>query len=347
MTACRCLVSNGCVVALTAGRERKRTEGEDDDMNGPLDSMLALIGGTPMIRLTRMSEAIPGEVWGKLELHNPSGSVKDRIALAMLEEAEKRGDIVKGSLVVEPTSGNTGIALAFVCALKGYRMLAVIPEAMSIERRMLMEYLGADVEVVPSCGDPGKGFTKEDIENTLHRAREIAEETPNSFMPNQFENPDNPEVHARTTATEIMNQTDGRFDVFVTACGTGGTFSGVARVLKERCPHIETVVVEPAGSAVISGCEAGFHKIEGIGEGFIPCCMDTGLADRVIQVDDDAAIAGARELARKEGILTGISGGANVHACLDLGREMGEETVIVTIVPDHASRYFSTDLFQK
>jgi len=316
-------------------------------MRNPVENVLSLIGNTPMVKLKRISEDIPAEIWAKLEFYNPSGSVKDRIALTMLEEAEKRGQISKGALIVEPTSGNTGIGLALVCAIKGYQMIAVMPEAMSKERRMLLKYLGAKVEIIPSCGDVKRGFTKEDIEKTLERARKIVEETPNSFMPNQFENPDNPKAHAETTAMEILDQTDGKFDAFVAACGTGGTFSGVASVLKERYPKIKRCVVEPAGSAVISGCEAGFHKIQGIGEGFVPCTMDIELADEVIQVGDDEAIMTTRHLARGEGILTGISGGANVFASREIGRKMKEGSVIVTIIPDNAFRYFSTDLFNE
>jgi len=312
----------------------------------PVESILSLVGNTPLVKLGRISKDIPAQIWAKLEYYNPSGSVKDRIALRMLEEAERRGEITKGAVIVEPTSGNMGIALALVCALKGYQMVAVMPEAMSSERRMLLEYLGAKVEVIPSCEDAGKGFTKEDIERTLERAREIVEATPNSFMPNQFENPDNPRTHAETTALEILEQTEGRFDAFVAACGTGGTFSGVARAIKGRYPQIRMVVVEPARAAVMSGCEAGFHKIQGIGEGFVPCTMDVDMADEIIQVDDDEALQTARRLARAEGILTGISGGANVFASLKLGKEMRTDGVIVTVIPDNALRYFSTELFE-
>ena len=313
-----------------------------------VDSVLSLIGKTPMVKLKRLSKDMPAEIWAKLEFYNPSGSVKDRIALRMLEEAEKRGEITKGAVIVEPTSGNTGIGLALVCALKDYQMIAVMPEAMSNERRMLLEYLGAKVELIPSCCDDiSKGFTKEDVERTLERAREIVEQTPNAFMPNQFENPDNPKVHAETTAQEILDQTGGKFNAFITACGTGGTFSGVAGRLKKSYPHIKRIVVEPSGSAVISGCEAGFHKIQGIGEGFIPCTMDTELVDEIVQVNDKEAIEIARRLAREEGILTGISGGANVFASLKIGKNMATGDIIVTIIPDNVLRYFSTELFQK
>jgi cysteine synthase A len=298
-----------------------------------------------MVKLKRISNDIPAEIWAKLEFFNPSGSVKDRIAIRMLEQAEKRGQIREGAVIVEPTSGNTGIGLALVCALKGYQMVAVMPEVMSKERRMIMELLGAKVELVPTSTDAKKGITREDMERTLEIATRIVENTPNSFLPNQFENFDNPKVHSDTTAIEIIEQTNGNFDVFVAACGTGGTFSGVAEVLKRRYPHIKRVVVEPAGSAVISGCEAGYHKIQGIGEGFIPSVMNIELVDQIIQVHDDDAITTARQLAKKEGILSGISGGANVFASLKIGESLDEGSVIVTIIPDNAFRYFSTDLF--
>lgn len=313
----------------------------------PVESILSLIGNTPMVKLKRISREIPAEIWAKLEFFNPSGSVKDRIALRMLEEAEKLGLVTKGAVIVEPTSGNMGIGLALVCALKGYQMIAVMPEAMSMERRMILELLGAKIELVPTSGDIEKGVTKEDMERTLERAKKIVEETPNSFSPNQFKNFYNPKEHAETTAMEILEQTNGKFDAFVAACGTGGTFSGVAEVLKKKYPRIKRIVVEPAGSAVMSGCEACYHKIQGIGEGFIPDVMNVELADQVVQVNDDEAIATARRLAKEEGILAGISGGANVFASLNVGKTMEKGSIIVTIIPDNAFRYFSTELFQK
>jgi cysteine synthase A len=314
-------------------------------MSGVYDGVLDMIGRTPMVKLSRISRDVPGEIWGKLELLNPSGSVKDRIALAMLEGAEARGDIAPGTTIIEPTSGNTGIALALVCALKGYPMIAVLPEAMSQERRALLKYLGAELELVPCVAGPDCGFTKEDIENTLKRALELSEMTPDSWVPNQFENPDNPKAHEHTTAREIIEQTGGRLDAFVASCGTGGTFSGVAAVLKREFPDVRNVVVEPERSAVMSGCAPGFHKIEGIGEGFIPVTMDTELADDVVQVLCEDAIDLALRLAREEGILCGISGGANVYAAMEVSRSMGPESIVVTIIPDNVARYFSTDLF--
>ena len=311
----------------------------------PVESVLELIGNTPMVKLKRLSKEIPAEIWAKLEFLGPSGSVKDRIGLKMLEEAEKRGDIAKGTTIIEPTSGNTGIALALVCVLKGYNMIAVMPECASSERRMVMELLGARVEMVECC-DTTKGVSKEDMEKVLDRVKELGQRIPDSFIPNQFENEDNPKAHAETTAKEILEQTNAELKAFVTACGTGGTFTGVARVLKEKYPHVKKVVVEPSGSAVLSGCEAGFHKIQGIGEGFIPDVMDVELADQVVRVSDDEATVTALRLWKEEGILAGLSSGANVFASLKIGRNMKEDDIIVTLIPDSGLRYFSTELFQ-
>jgi len=315
-------------------------------MQKPLESVLELVGSTPMVKLKRISEEIPAEIWGKLEFFNPSGSVKDRIALKMLEEAEKRNEIASGATIIEPTSGNTGIALALVCALKGYRMIAVMPEAVSKERRMIIELLGAMVELVPSK-DKEKGVTREDMENVVERAKKLNEKISNSYIPNQFENEDNPKAHAETTAAEILEQTNGKFSAFVAACGTGGTFTGVAKVLKERYPEIKRVVVEPKGSAVLSGYEAGHHKIQGIGEGFIPKVMCAEFADEIICVSDYEAFLTTRRLWREEGIFGGISSGANVFASLKIGKNMKEGDIIVTLIPDHGLRYFSTELFQE
>lgn len=313
-------------------------------MGKPVENILSLIGDTPIVKLKNISKGSPAEIWAKLEFFNPTGSVKDRIALRMIEEAERRGQLTKGSVIVEPTSGNTGIGLSLVCAMKGYKMIAVMPEAMSNERRMIMELLGAKVEIVPSVGDKNKGFTKEDIENTLARAQEIVRNTPNAFLPNQFENPDNPIAHADTTAKEIIEQTKGEFHAFVAACGTGGTFTGVAKVLKERFPQIKTVVVEPETSAVLSGGMPGFHKIQGIGEGFVPAVMDMKYADQVMKVKDEDSIATVRRLAREEGILSGISGGCNVSASLEVAKTMNPGSIVLTVIPDHVFRYCSTNL---
>lgn len=314
-------------------------------MNKPLESILDLVGYTPMVKLKRISKEIPAEIWGKLEFYNPSGSIKDRIALKMLEEAEKRNQINKDSVIVEPTSGNTGIALAFVCAMKGYKMIAVMPEAVSRERKMIVELFGGKVELI-KCVDKEKGVTKDDMECVCDRAKELTEEIPNSFMPDQFTNDDNPKAHSETTAMEILEQTGGKFRVFVAACGTGGTFTGVARTLKEKHPEIKRVVVEPSGSAVISGCEPCYHKIQGIGEGFIPETMDVKLVDEIIQVSDEEAISTCRRLWKEEGLMCGISSGANVFASLQIGKNMNEGDIIVTLIPDNGMRYLSVEEFQ-
>lgn len=316
-----------------------------EKVDRPVESALELIGYTPMIKLKRISWDIPAEIWAKLEFFNPSGSIKDRIALRMLDAAEKRDQISKGCMIIEPTSGNTGISLALVCALKGYRMLAVMPEAVSKERKMIIELLGGKVELV-ECVDKVKGVTREDMEGVVARAKELAAKFPNSFMPNQFINADNPKAHAESTATEILRQTGGKFSAFVAACGTGGTFTGVASVLKDRHPEIKKVLVEPSGSAVISGCEPGHHNIQGIGEGFIPDVMDVELVDEIIQVGDSDAIATTRGLWKEEGIMAGFSGGANVFASLKIGKDLDEGDVIITIIPDNGLRYLSRDEFQ-
>ncbi|MEA1993762.1 MAG: cysteine synthase A [Euryarchaeota archaeon] len=309
----------------------------------PVESASELIGSTPMIKLKRISEEIPAEVWAKLEFFNPSGSIKDRIAFKMLEKAEKRGEISENGVVIEPTSGNTGIALALLCALKGYKMIAVMPDAVSVERRTMVNLLGGEVELV-KCVDKKVGVTKEDMERVVARAKELTGEYPKSFMPDQFTNEDNPKAHA-STAAEIIDQTGGEFDAFVAACGTGGTFTGVARRLKKEHPKIKRVVVEPSRSAVLSGGDPGPHRIQGIGEGFIPETMDLTLADRIIQVHGEDAIRTTRRLWKEEGIMAGISSGANVFASLKIGKEMEEGGTIVTLVPDHGMRYLSVEEF--
>ncbi|MEE9151203.1 MAG: cysteine synthase A [Thermoplasmata archaeon] len=313
-------------------------------MKKPFENVLGLIGYTPMVKLKRISRDIPAEIWVKLEFYNPSGSIKDRIALKMIEEAEKRNEINKDSVIIEPTSGNTGISLALVCALKGYDLIAVMPEAVSKERKMIVELLGGKVDLT-ECVDKDKGVTKDDMECVCDRAKELTEEIPNSFMPDQFTNEDNPRAHAETTAMEILEQTGGKFSAFVAACGTGGTFTGVARVLQEKHPEIKKVLVEPRGSAVISGCEPGHHKIQGIGEGFIPETMCVELVDEIVQVGDDDAIATTRRLWSEEGIMGGFSSGANVFASLLIGKKMKEGDIIVTIIPDNGMRYLSTEEF--
>ena len=311
-------------------------------MNRVYESALDLIGETPMIKLKRISKDIPAEIWAKLEFFNPSGSVKDRIAKKMIEEAELRNDINKDTLIVEPTSGNTGISLSLVCALKGYKMIAVMPEAVSKERRKIVELFGGQVELT-ECVDKEKGVTKDDIECVIEKAEELTNNSSNSYMPNQFTNEDNPKAHSETTAVEIINQTQGNFKAFVAACGTGGTFTGVARVLAEKYPQVLRVVVEPAGSAVMSGCPPGPHKIQGIGEGFIPDTMCVELANEVVCVSDEDTLLTARRLWKEEGIMAGISSGANVFAALEVGKKLDEGDVVVTLIPDNGMRYLSVE----
>jgi len=272
----------------------------------------------------------------KIEAFNPTCSIKDRIALAMVEDAERRGLLRPGGTIVEPTTGNTGIALSLVAAAKGYRMIVVMPEFVSEERTHMCEAFGATVV---------RTSAEEGIPGVLRRAEEIVASTPNAFMPDQFRNPANPRAHRETTAREILEQTDGELDVFVAAAGTGGTMTGVASLLKEVVPDVRVVIVEPAGSAVLSGCDPGMHRIEGIGEGFVPDVLDTDMFDEVIVVTDEQAIETARRLAHEEGILAGISSGANVFAALQIAARMDGGRV-VTLVPDCMLRYLSTDLIR-
>jgi len=312
-------------------------------MSTVVNHISELIGNQPMLRLKTSSKGA-GEIWLKLEYLNPSGSIKDRIALRIIQEAEKRGELQPGATIIEPTTGNTGISFSMLSAVKGYKMIAIMPEAVSLERRKIMQLLGAKIELV-KCVDKNKGVTGEDINNVMKRAQELKQKISNSYMPNQFENIDNPQAHSDTTAIEIIAQTKGHFDAFVAAAGTGGTFTGVAKILKEKYPTVKRVAVEPATSAVLSGGAPGFHRIEGIGEGFIPDVMDTTLMDSVIQVSDKEAIDTARLLWRKHGVMAGISGGANVFAALQLQKQMNPGNIIVTIIPDSGFRYFSTELF--
>jgi cysteine synthase A len=303
--------------------------------NGIYDSVLELIGHTPMLRLKKISKDVKPEILAKLEFRNPSCSVKDRIALYMIEQAEKKGNLKPGATIIEPTTGNTGIALSLVASLKGYKMIVVMPEFVSRERRVICEAYGAKVVLT----------RKEDgIPGVLRKAEELVEKTKGSFMPHQFKNESNPKAHELTTGKEIIEQTDGDLDVFVAAAGTGGTISGVARALKKKNPDVRIVIVEPAGSAILSGGKPGLHKIEGIGEGFIPDVLDTKLYDEVVAVSDEDAMAMARRLAREEGVLAGISSGANVWASLKVAKKM-KKGRIVTLIPDCALRYMSTDLY--
>jgi cysteine synthase len=302
------------------------------------DDITKLIGGTPLVRLRTLSERSGATIVGKLESFNPGGSVKDRIGLAMIEAAEQAGVIAPGrTTLVEPTSGNTGIALAMLAAARGYRLILTMPETFSIERRNLLRAYGAQVVLTP--GPQG-------MRGAIDKAAEIIAENPDSFMPQQFENPANPDVHRRTTAEEIWRDTDGLVDVFVAGVGTGGTVTGVGQALKERKPAVKIYAVEPAESAVLSGGQPGPHRIQGIGAGFVPRVLDTAVYDEIVQVSGDKAIETARALATGEGLLVGVSAGANAFAAAELGaRPENRGKLIVTILCDTGERYLSTPLF--
>lgn len=299
------------------------------------NNILETIGRTPIVRLHRLLDDGSAQLYCKLESFNPMSSVKDRIALAMIEKAEKDGRLKKGMCVVEPTSGNTGIGLAMVCAAKGYRLILTMPESMSMERRNLLRALGAELVLTTSASR---------MEGAIECAAAICRNDQRTFMPQQFENSANPEVHMATTAREILADVPD-IDAFVAGVGTGGTITGVGRVLKAETPRTMIVAVEPASSPVLSGGKAGPHGIQGIGAGFIPKVMDMSLVDRVVKVKDEDAKRTSRELAMKEGILAGISSGAALHAGLEIGREMGPGRKVVVLLPDSGERYLSTDLF--
>ncbi|MCF8052266.1 MAG: cysteine synthase A [Desulfobacterales bacterium] len=297
------------------------------------------IGKTPLVRLNRMAEGLKAEVLAKLEFFNPVGSVKDRIAGAMIRAAESEGKIGPETRIVEPTSGNTGIALAFICAARGYRLTLTMPETMSEERKKLLRHLGAEMILTP--GDDG-------MKGAIAAAERILAEDRNAFMPNQFANPANPRVHRETTAQEIWNDTEGTVDIFVAGVGTGGTLTGVGQFLKEKKPESRIIAVEPAGSPVLSGGAPGKHKIQGIGAGFVPEVLDRSIIDEVITVENDDAFEIARRLADKEGLLCGISSGAAVWAALTVARRPESANKrIVTVLASTGERYISTDLFKK
>jgi cysteine synthase A len=301
------------------------------------NNITELIGNTPLIRLSRMCE--DAEILLKAEFFNPLSSVKDRIGLSMIEAAEREGKLKPGSVIIEPTSGNTGIALAFIAAQKGYRLILVMPDTMSVERRKLLKIFGAEVVLTPGI---------EGMRGAVNKANELLEKYPGSIILQQFENPANPDVHRRTTAEEIWRDTDGKVDIFVAAVGTGGTLTGVGEVLKSRKPDVKVIAVEPTDSPVLSGGKPGPHKIQGIGAGFIPKVLNTALIDEIIQVRAEDAGAVSRELARREGILVGISAGANVWAALQVAkRPENKGKTIVTIGCDTGERYLSTWLFDE
>jgi len=303
-----------------------------------LKDINSTIGSTPLVRLNNIADGLGAEIFAKAEFFNPLGSVKDRIGIAMIEAAETKGLINAETAIVEPTSGNTGLALAFVCAVKNYKLILTMPDTMSMERRKLLKHLGAKLVLTPGA-DGMKG--------AIAKAKEILGSKKNSFMPDQFSNPANPDIHRMTTAEEIWNDTDGKVDIVVSGVGTGGTITGVSEVIKARKPSFKAVAVEPADSPVLSGGQAGPHKIQGIGAGFVPDVLNTEIIDEIISVTNEQAFQSARELAASEGILCGISSGAAMCAALELARlpeNRGKQ--IVVILPDTGERYLSTDLIE-
>jgi cysteine synthase A len=301
-------------------------------------SIGSTIGSTPLVRLNHMAAGLPAEVFGKLEFFNPLGSVKDRIAASMIAAAELEGKITPETLIIEPTSGNTGIALAFICAAKNYRLCLTMPETMSVERRKLLTHLGAELVLTP--GPQG-------MQGAIDKAREILASEKKAYMPDQFANPANPRAHRETTAEEIWQDTEGRADILVAGVGTGGTITGISQVIKARKPAFRTVAVEPADSPVLSGGKKGPHKIQGIGAGFVPEVLDRSIIDEIVTVSNEAAFETARDLARKEGILCGISSGAATWAALQVARRPESAgKLIVVILASTGERYISTELFK-
>lgn len=309
------------------------------NMSNIYQGTLNLIGNTPLVEAANLekSHGLKAKLLVKLEYFNPAGSVKDRIARAMIEDAEAAGKLNEGSVIIEPTSGNTGIGLAAIAAAKGYRLILTMPETMSVERRNILKAYGAELVLTEGA---------EGMKGAIARAEELAEEIPGSFLPGQFENPANPEIHRKTTGPEIWADTDGKVDIFVAGVGTGGTITGVGEYLKSQNPQIQIVAVEPASSPVLSQGTGGPHKIQGIGAGFVPATLNTEVYDEVIPVENEDAFAAAKEIARAEGVLVGISSGAALHAALELAKRPEQEgKTIVALLPDSGDRYYSTPLF--
>lgn len=300
-------------------------------------SVLELVGRTPLVRINRLAQGLPGQVVAKLEYQNPAHSVKDRIALSMIEAAERAGKIKPDTIILEPTSGNTGIGLAMVCAAKGYKCTIVMPDTMSKERRMLLRAYGAELVLTPGS---------ERMPGAIRKAEEMAKADSRYLIPQQFENPANPEVHRRTTAEEIWADTDGKADILISGIGTGGTITGVGAVLKERKPGFRCVAVEPDASAVLSGAPAGPHPIQGIGAGFVPAVLDTKIYDEIVRVKNDDAMDTARRMAKEEGLLVGISSGAAMWAAIEVAkRAESKGKLIVVIIPSFGERYLTTPLY--
>ena len=295
-----------------------------------------LIGRTPLVRLNRLSPTGGATIYGKVEFFNPGGSVKDRICLNMINEAERLGALKPGGTIVEPTSGNTGVGLALVAAVRGYKLILVMPESMSMERASLLSSYGAQLVLTPAW---------EGMKGSIREAESIIAQNPSYFMPDQFSNPANPAMHKRTTALEILESLDGKIDAFVAAVGTGGTITGCGEVFKERNPNVIVIAVEPSGSPVLSGGEPGPHKIQGIGAGFIPKVLNRAILDRVMTVSDDEAYQTAKQLSKKEGLLVGISAGANVFAAQKVAQELGPGKNVVTILCDTGERYISIEKY--
>ncbi len=296
------------------------------------NNILELIGNTPLVKLNKLVKEEMADILVKLEYYNPGGSIKDRIALSMIEDAERKGLIKEGATIIEPTSGNTGIGIAMICAIKGYKCILVMPESMSLERIYILKSYGAEVVLTPAF---------EGMEGSIKKAEELAKKIENSIILRQFDNTANPEIHRKTTSNEILKATGGKIDAFVAGVGTGGTITGVGEVLKAYNENIKIIAVEPAASPVLSGGNPGPHKIPGIGAGFIPSILNLKIIDEVVRVGDDEAYKTSMRLAREEGIFAGVSGGANVFVALKVAKKLGKGKVVVTVLPDNGERYFS------